>query len=153
MEAIATAMIAVAAAACPGESEGWRQRPGLGPRPEASPEACAIGRVCRAAHACCQYFQSTPIACDCPRPEQYEESVLKVDRQRQPPITWQIQIGDRIGKKRKGAHHGSYDKDSWSAAQQPNAEHPSRRTRPVEVLCVLGQEEERRGRESSRALQ
>src|SRR5262249_5889525 len=46
---------------------------------EASPEACAIGRVQPAAGACSQRFQSTPVACDCRRPEQCEESVLDVN--------------------------------------------------------------------------
>src|SRR5262249_42094709 len=47
--------------------------------PRAGPEACAIGPVRPAARACCQRLQSTPVACDCARPEQCEDSVLDVN--------------------------------------------------------------------------
>jgi K+ potassium transporter integral membrane domain len=40
-----------------------------------------------------------------------------------------------------------------SPSELPNAEHPARRTGPVEILCVLGHEKDGRGLETSRPLQ
>src|SRR6516162_5466466 len=121
--------------------------------PEASPATCAIGRVRPAVDICCQCFQSTPVACDCARPEQGEESVLDVNWHWQPPIAFEMQISGGICKKCKSTHRSGYDENSWSATQPPNAERPTRRTCPVEILCVLGHEKDGCGLKTSRPLQ
>src|SRR5262245_15959658 len=120
---------------------------------EASLEACAIGRVQPAAGACCQRFQSTPVARDCACPEQGEESVLDVNWHWQPPVAFEMQISGGICNKCKSAHRSGYNKNSWSATQPPNAERPTRRTCPVKILCILGHEKDGCGLRTSHPLQ
>src|SRR5262245_8605962 len=121
--------------------------------PEASDATCAIARERPAVDICCQCFQSTPVACDCARPEQGEESVLDVNWYWQPPIAFHMQIGGGICKKCKSTHRSGCDENSRSATEPPNAERPTRRARPVEILCVLGHEEYGCGLETSGPLQ
>src|SRR5215471_2335697 len=121
--------------------------------PESSHMTCAIGHMRPTADICCQRFQSTPVTCDCARPEQSEQSVLDVNWHWQPPVAFEMQISGGICKQCKSAHRSGYDENSWSATQPPNAERPTRRTCPVEVLCVLGHEKDGCGLRTSHPLQ
>src|SRR5215471_15035166 len=96
--------------------------------PEARAETYALARVRPTPDICCYRFQPTPVACE-------------------------MQISGGICKKCKSAHRSSYDENSWPATQPPNAERPTGRTCPVEILCVFGHEKDGRGVETSRPLQ
>src|SRR5262245_25785787 len=67
--------------------------------PQADPGASMIGRMSPRASARRQRVQGTPVAGDCSRPEQREQSMLNINGYRQPPIALQMQKGGGIRKK------------------------------------------------------
>src|SRR5262249_14648593 len=71
--------------------------------PQARAAACALARVRPPADIRSQCFQSTPVACDCARPEQGEQSVLDVNWHWQPPVAFEMQISGGICNKCKSA--------------------------------------------------